>query len=379
MRCSLYCQVCSARFFGVSIFKKHLCSSEHVKKMKDIFPQGAISNFVPHVVFMDLKQAHAIEPVVGLSLLTLCFSPRLAMYLCHVCEQCVPLDRILNHIFSSEHCISYFSYTNPDVLSFSWIPQMIMKNILRPKLKQEGRKPDLQALQIFQLTEQLMDRLLNKTYSEVMQTLSENKNLFELFKDFQAKRITIQNYQNDTYRKQPLLGMQHIIECARVGPCESKHYLCTLCGLPVANHMIINHIISFDHIYSYFKAWHPSTLQSKLSYRNYNLFVPTILNFAKLAEKIHETQHASMKQVRLQPDEFQLVNFTCYSEALEKLESITKSSLKTSVTPGHKIEYDAVFSPPKPFPKSHNLLLRCQNCCHDFESMPYLKHLSQPR
>ncbi|XP_037549610.1 uncharacterized protein LOC119426122 [Nematolebias whitei] len=173
--------------------------------------------------------------------------------------------------------------------------------------------------------------------------------------------------------------MQHIIECARVGPCESKHYLCTLCGLPVANHMIINHIISFDHIYSYFKAWHPSTLQSKLSYRNYNLFVPTILNFAKLAEKIHETQHASMKQVRLQPDEFQLVNFTCYSEALEKLESITKSSLKTSVTPGHKIEYDAVFSPPKPFPKSHNLLLRCQNCCHDFESMPYLKHLSQPR
>lgn len=49
-----------------------------------------------------------------------------------------------------------------------------------------------------------------------------------------------------------LTGMQHLVECVCVGADEKKHYLCTLCGLTVGAHVIIKHVLSFDHIFWYF-------------------------------------------------------------------------------------------------------------------------------
>ncbi|XP_037831495.1 uncharacterized protein LOC108240646 isoform X2 [Kryptolebias marmoratus] len=369
---SLFKFVCSAKFFQMILLKEHLRSKEHLEKMKTIYPQAATAKceIIPNLVFVDPSKT-INQPVVGLSLVTLCFGAELSLYLCHVCEKCIPLNSILNHIFSEEHRINYFNYTNPNDLFFSWTPSMNIKRILQPKLKQEMDKMESQALQILNLPRKLLEMLKTKAYSEVMQTLSENSKLTELLKDLQPKRMTIQAYQNDSNRRHPLLGMQHIVECVRVGPRENRHYLCSLCCITVANHMIINHVLSFDHIHCFFKAWHPSTLLSKQSYRTYSSFSPMIFDVAKQSEKIHGT--ASIKQVSLQPNEFQSVDFTCYSAALKKLESITKSKLTACVTPGNKLECNAAIS----VSRKPECKLRCQDCNEIFDAISsYLRHLS---
>lgn len=65
-------------------------------------------------------------------------------------------------------------------------------------------------------------------------SISTKKILFSLFSDI------------------ALVGMQHLVECICVGPTEKRYYLCTLCQLTFATHMIIKHVLSFDHIHTYF-------------------------------------------------------------------------------------------------------------------------------
>ncbi|XP_041823085.1 uncharacterized protein LOC121628194 isoform X3 [Melanotaenia boesemani] len=376
MDCSLYCQVCRTDFPKVFAFKKHLLSLEHQLKMIDTFQKDTMrSGFIPTIVFVDPQTKSAInEPVVGLSLLTMCFSSTCtSFYLCHVCEQHCPVKNILSHIFSQDHYSNYFNYTNPNNLSFSWIAGMNMRAALRPKLR--GTE-DVLWLQMLQLPVNLVDQLNSKTYSEAMQILSENDRLIKLFEATQPKRTTIHAYQNSSSRKHPLLGMQHLVECICLGPGEKRHYLCTLCRLTVASHAIIKHVLSFDHIYCYFKAWHPSTLLSKESYRDYKFLAPMMLDFAKQTEEIHATRNASMKEVSLKPNEFKAVDFTCYTEALKKLESITKSSLTTNIEPGNRLEYHAAVTHPTSSVK-HKCKFCCQSCRHIYDSIfTYQKHLS---
>lgn len=49
-----------------------------------------------------------------------------------------------------------------------------------------------------------------------------------------------------------LVGLQHIIECVCSGNPTKAYYLCTLCKLSLPSLMIIKHVLSFDHIHSYF-------------------------------------------------------------------------------------------------------------------------------
>ncbi|KAM6903867.1 uncharacterized protein PEZ65_018686 [Lycodopsis pacificus] len=175
-----------------------------------------------------------------------------------------------------------------------------------------------------------------------MRTFSENETLLKLLEAVKPKRVMMQTYQRDSNREHPLLGMQHLVECICVGQTEKRHYLCTLCHLTLASHAIIKHVLSFDHIFCYFRAWHPRTMLAKESYKAYSpVFSSTMLNFAKQTEQIHGTANADMKQVSLEPAKFTSVNFTCYADALKELESIRKenkeSSLITSITPGNKL------------------------------------------
>ncbi|KAM6974349.1 uncharacterized protein LKV04_015993 [Tautogolabrus adspersus] len=284
------------------------------------------------------------QPILGLSLLTLCFSPetKIFFYLCHACEEkCLP-KHIAAHLSSSDHCSNYFNYTDPNVQSFSWIPGLDMRNILSQEITKETNKPETKQLRLLDLPADLLKKLNSCTYSEVIRSLSENDKLVKLLEAVKPKRTMIQTYQTDSNRKHPLLGMQHIVECICVGPTERRHYLCTLCKLTLAPHMIIKHVLSFDHIYCYFREWHPSTLLSKESYTDYTTLAIMILDLAKQTLEIHATTNRDMKQVRLEPDEFTSVNFTCYSDALDKLESITQkkkeSSLITVPTLGKKLE-----------------------------------------
>ncbi|RVE66550.1 hypothetical protein OJAV_G00108250 [Oryzias javanicus] len=341
MECSLFCQVCCSRFLKVNDFKKHLFSFKHKKEMGTLFPKSSFESS-------------------GLSMLTLCFSSlgKNSFYLCHVCEKVCSLHKILDHIFSEEHYSDFLSNTDPDVLNFSWIPNMDMAVCLFPKLKHnEG---NTSGLQILDLPRQLFEKLICKPYSEVMNTLNETGKLYKQLKDFQPKGTDIHTYQSDSNRKHPLLGMQHIVECIRAGPVEKKHYLCTLCTQTVAAHVIIKHILSFDHIYCFINKCHPHTLKSKNSYTDYKATASVMLDFARQMERNHGTT-STMKQVQLQPDEFESTNFSDYSEALKNLTSMKTDSFTMSVTPGKELESCAPCATPPSL--SHiKCTLLCQNC-----------------
>ncbi|XP_060914942.1 uncharacterized protein LOC132990618 isoform X2 [Labrus mixtus] len=374
---SLGCQVCCAKFRRMFEIKKHMCSKMHQTKMKEIFKKEKFNNFgFPSIVMMN-PQTHIEmkQPIVGLSLLTLCFSPELKIffYLCHVCEEkCFPKN-IVAHLSSSDHCSNYFNYKDPDVLSFSWIPGLDMRDILRHEITKVTNKPETRRLQLLDLPADLLKKLDSRTYSEVIRSLSENDKLVKLFKAVKPKRTMIQKYQTDSNRKHPLLGMQHIVECISVGPTERRHYLCTLCKLTMAPHVIIKHVLSFDHIYCYFREWHPSTLLSKESYTAHTTLTIMILDLAKQTLEIHATTNTDMKQVRLEPDEFTSVNFTCYSDALDQLESIRQkkkeNSLITVPTPGKKLESHSGLS-------LLSIQIYCQDCGSIFDHVsPFSSHL----
>ncbi|XP_022602859.1 uncharacterized protein LOC111223109 [Seriola dumerili] len=224
------------------------------------------------------------------------------------------------------------------------MPSMDMRAILRPQLTKEVKERGSGTLQMLDLPESLIKKLEASTYSEVMRALNENDKFLKLFEATNPNRMMIQTYQRDGNRKHPLLGMQHLVECICDGPPEKRYYLCTLCNITLATHMIIKHVLSFDHIFCYFKAWHPSTLLSKESYKDYtDSFTSMMRDFAKQTEEIHATANTDMKEVNLKPAEFPSVNFASFAEAWKKLECIMKenkgSSLITSIKPGNKLGY----------------------------------------
>ncbi|XP_026155855.1 uncharacterized protein LOC113126186 isoform X2 [Mastacembelus armatus] len=401
---SLGCQVCLTKFNRVSDLKGHVRSLAHRQKMKEVFREDVSkgSGLFPFIFFMDHRRKCDVnQPILGLSLLTLCFSPRshISFYLCHVCEEMCSSEKISRHLSSGDHCSNYFNYTDPNALSFSWIPSINMGEILRPQVTKELNERGQGTLQVLELPEQLLKELQENTYSGVMCRLSENNKLLKLLDATKPQRTMIQTYQRDSNRKHPLLGMQHLIECIGVGQPEKRYYLCTLCNLTLATHMIIKHVVSFDHIFCYFKAWHPSTLMSKECYIDYTQeFISTIYDFTKQTEEIYGSTNNDMKQVSLDPDKFTSVNFTCYAEALKKLESITKenngSSLITSIKPGQKLvergreedredkkreqDLNKHISNMKRTAVSKTSLykLRCQKCSYTFNNLfKYLKHL----
>nr|XP_046273008.1 uncharacterized protein LOC124074298 isoform X2 [Scatophagus argus] len=343
--------------------------------MEEVFQKDKFQEFgfFPSIIVVDLLVKQDRHPLIGLSLLTLCFSPETNafFYLCHACEEkCLP-DRIVGHLYSRDHCSNYFSYTDPNVLSFSWVPSMDMRVILRAEILREVKQSGPGQLQVLDLPDNLLKNLQRSTYLDVIRTLSDNDKLLKLIEAGKPKRMMIQTYQKDNHRKHPLLGMQHLVECICLGSAERRYYLCTLCKLTLATHMIIRHVLSFDHIFNYFKEWHPSTLMPKECYKDYSI----ILDFAKQSEEIHGT--ADMKQVQLKPPKFTSVNFTCYAKALKDLESIAdenkESSLIASVKPGNKLEPRTVSAPALELPYK----LRCQDCSVCFETaFQYFKHLS---
>ncbi|XP_069552171.1 uncharacterized protein [Brachyistius frenatus] len=361
------CQVCLVRLKGVIGLRRHMHSGPHRKKMKEFFPQDNVTDSgpMPYIIFMDSQKRHCFSGgITRLSLLTMCFGlkPRTAFYLCHVCEEKISLDKILNHFRPWSHHNNYFNYTDPNVLNLSWIPNKEARAVQLEKFTEEMNTIWAGRLQMLHLPETLLGNLKSKTYSEVMESLNENNKLLELFQVGQPKRMMIEMYQTDSNREHPLLGMQHIVECICSGPPEKRHYLCMLCSLTVSTNMIIRHILSFDHLFCYFKAFHPSTLKSKECYSrctDTDLF-NMMLDFSKQSESIHTTENTAIKQVSLEPAEFKSVKSKGYAEALKELESITKSHLTPSITPQKKLE------------ASYGL--HCQNCSNTFQSSTHYVH-----
>ncbi|XP_078146667.1 uncharacterized protein LOC139915865 [Centroberyx gerrardi] len=358
------CQVCNVKFRSVPEFKKHMHTKVHQQQMTEVFQKDVFKDpgYFPRIVVLDRFSKRDLQnPIIGLSLLTLCFSPEVPnmFYLCHVCEEKCSQEQILCHLFSADHYSNYYNYTDPNVLRFSWLPSMDMRRILRPEALKDTRDRGAEQLQMLDLPEKLFAAVEASSYSEAGKT----------------ERRTIQTYQRDPKRKHPLLGLQHLVECICAEQTEKRYYLCTLCHLTLATHKIIKHLLSFDHIFCYFNAWHPSTLLSKECYTNYtSFFIFMMLDFAKQTEEIHGA-FTDIKQVTLDPALFTSVDISCYAEALNKLESIRKerneSSLITSIKPGNKLAGHAVIT---------SYRLRCQGCNLIFGTVSqYVMHVRQDR
>ncbi|KAK5911292.1 hypothetical protein CgunFtcFv8_005482 [Champsocephalus gunnari] len=353
---NLGCQVCLTTSNYMFDLKTHIHSHGHVQNMIDVFQQDMFKGhgIFPFIELIKSRVRREITwPIIGMSL---CFSreSKTHFYMCHVCEEKFLSMRILSHLTSMDHHRNNFSYINPNALSFSWMPENQKKYFLRSELRESGNDEESTTgdLQLLELPGELFKQVEKSNYSEVARTLSEIENLPKMHEVFKEERMTIQTYLKDSKREHPLLGMQHLIECICVGQTEKRYYLCTLCNITLTPQGIIKHVLSFDHIFSYFKAWHPSTLSSKAYFNAYTKdFGSLMLNFAKQTEEIHGTANMDIKQVILEPTKFSSVNFTSYTEALKELESITKenngSSLMTIVKPGKKLVLKALESTPK--------------------------------
>ncbi|TKS88453.1 hypothetical protein D9C73_023117 [Collichthys lucidus] len=154
---------------------------------------SSVSGIFPSVKLVGAKAKCDSGTIIGLSLLTLCFSQETqnSLYLCHVCEEKVSSDRITSHVCSRDHCSNYFNYTDPNVLSFAWMPSMDMRVILQARLTKEEKEEGPGQLQMLDLPKDLLQKFERCIYSEVMGTLSENDKLVKLLEALkELKSIT---------------------------------------------------------------------------------------------------------------------------------------------------------------------------------------------
>ncbi|CAB1320671.1 unnamed protein product, partial [Coregonus sp. 'balchen'] len=345
----LACQDCGVKFDTIGSFKQHVRRKQHQQQVAELFQtdehQGQVY-FASILVLEHLgrKPTNDPHPIIGLCLVTLCVSPewRDTFYLCHVCEEKCGPGQIVDHLTSADHLSNYYSYTDPDVLSFSWMPSMDMSNCIRPLAVKEIDKNGPGVLRVLDMPKSVSVRLKRSGYSKVMQALTQTDRLAECIRADRPERMTIQEYHRDPNRKHPLLGLEHLVEYCCEGRGQRRSYLCQLCRLPVPSRIVIQHILSFNHLYWYFKACHPSTLLMKDCYKEYSCsFSSMILDLANQAQAISQSANKEIQRVVLEPAEFSSVEFV-YIAALRKLQTIRserkEGSLKTSITPGDKLE-----------------------------------------
>ncbi|XP_029587008.1 uncharacterized protein LOC115173231 [Salmo trutta] len=345
----LACQDCGVKFVTIGSFKQHVRRKQHQQQVAELFQtdeyQGQVY-FASILVleYLARKPTNTPHPIVGLYLVTLCVSPewRDTFYLCHSCEEKCGSGQIIDHLLSADHLSNYYSYTDPDVLSFSWMPNMDMLNLIRPLAVKEMDENGPGVLRVLDMPKSMSVKLKRSGYSKVMQALTQTDRLAECIRADRPERMTIQEYHRDPNRKHPLLGLQHLVEYCCEGHDQRRSYLCQLCRLPVPSRRVIKHTISFDHLYWYFKVCHPSTLLMKDCYKEYSCrFISMILDLANQAQDISQSANKEIQQVVLEPAAFSSVEFSVYTEALRKLQTIRRDlkegSLKTSITPGDKL------------------------------------------
>ncbi|KAL0962063.1 hypothetical protein UPYG_G00335220 [Umbra pygmaea] len=341
----LACQDCGVNFTTIGSFKQHVRGKEHQKRVAELFQTEEFHGQVHLSTILVLQYlastpTNTQKPVIGLCLVTMCLSTqgRESFYLCHACEENLNQSHIIDHLISTDHLINYYNYTDPDMLSFSWLPSTDMSNCLRPLAAKEMEKNGPGVLRVLNMPEKVFHDLKRSSYSKVMQALTHTDRLERCITADRPERRTIQEYHRDPNRKHPLLGLHSLVEYCCEGSNLRMSYLCQLCQLPVSFQRVIKHMLSFDHLYWYFKAYHPSTLLTKDTYVVYSCrFQSIMLDLANQAQEIGKSASKDIQRIVLEPEVFSSVP-SSYKEAMRKLESIREerkeACLKTRITPG---------------------------------------------
>ncbi|XP_037119600.1 uncharacterized protein LOC119130115 isoform X2 [Syngnathus acus] len=191
----LVCQVCFTKYKIFAEFKRHIFSKEHQKKMTQVFEtEGhSLPGKLPLIIIMD-RSFHQMtqHPILGLQLLTVCFSRGMdnVLYLCHVCEELVTGQDILEHINSSCHECNYYSFIDSI-------------NTERRKILKQANVDKVGPLKILNLPYWLTATYASSSYFQVMRWLSMFVQLPTLLEDVKPMLETEKEYQK-VHNKCPL-------------------------------------------------------------------------------------------------------------------------------------------------------------------------------
>ncbi|XP_053347596.1 uncharacterized protein LOC128518483 isoform X1 [Clarias gariepinus] len=342
----LICQNCNVQYEKIKDLKSHVRSYKHKQEVAKLF-QTAVHKgpvYFPMFIFLDyLRNPNQTDPIIGFDMVTMFITPEKigALYLCHVCEKALSTADVVEHLCSGQHYFNYFASTNPEFLRFAWLSDAF--SYLQSHATKEYNNKGPGSLRVYDLAKMVMRKCKKLHYHQVMAVLSKTDKLMEHIQAGIPRRKSIQEYITDPARANPLLGLNLFIEYSCPNNKGYCGYLCIVCKKNISANQSISHCISFDHIYWYLKAAHPTTLVSpKSSYSNYSTkFQKEILNLAKQAQTVCPSTEVQTVHVDLEC--FKVVKTSSFANALEKLKGIVKeknlSELNVSVTPGKRIMF----------------------------------------
>ncbi|XP_061678864.1 uncharacterized protein LOC133502257 isoform X4 [Syngnathoides biaculeatus] len=200
----LSCQVCLSKCKIFAEFKRHISSKGHQKKMAEVFEtEGhSFSGKLPHIIVMDRAIQKTIhQPLLGLQLLTVCFSQGVAnvVYLCHICQETVLHHKILEHLKSGGHEFTYYSYPDANMLEISWIPsEEVRVNPGMRKMLEHSNISGVGPLKMLNLPYRLISNFEKYSYFEVMDALALYEKLPTLLKDVKPKKVPVHEQQEDS-------------------------------------------------------------------------------------------------------------------------------------------------------------------------------------
>ncbi|XP_066529823.1 uncharacterized protein [Hoplias malabaricus] len=350
----LTCQNCHKRYKTMKDFKAHVRSYSHKQQVALLFKTALHKGpvFLPMLVVLDhLRVPDERNPLIGLDMVTFCITPEKcgAFYLCHVCEEQLSSQHIMDHLFSFEHYFKYLAYSNPEFLHFAWLKDSF--SYLQTSALKENRANGPGTLRVFELPKMMLKKGKKLTYQQVMEMFSKTETLTESVQAQRPKRKTLQDYITNPARTNPLLGLNFLLEYSC--PENEWHcgYLCILCKKKLPATESISHCISFDHVYYYLEEAHPASLECpKSSYTHYSYsFHKKIFYLANQAQK--ENPPGEIQCVHLDSSCFKEIVFSNYTSALDKLQlkrqERNQSEFTASVVSGERISYtqEAAASP----------------------------------
>lgn len=121
-----------------------------------------------------------------------------------------------------------------------------------------------------------------------MQPVSGKSQLFE----------SLKAYLNKSNRLQPIIGLNSIIECVKVGKQNREPlYWCKVCVCQLSKADIRNHILGSHHRFNYIKAWHPHLVSGWQEKSHLSEMAWPLMEIAKTVERDEGPGDAQLLEV----------------------------------------------------------------------------------
>ncbi|KAM7373139.1 hypothetical protein PAMP_008018 [Pampus punctatissimus] len=237
------------------------------------------TGFLPCIVVIDPLKHGIKHPIIGLSLLTVCFSPQLStfFYLCHVCEEKCSPDNILSHLSSGDHSINYFMLD---------LPVKLLKQC-ETSTYSEGLSLVVTCLSTQVQTEPIyVCFACEDSFSQsfLQQHLDTRKHLIQTL-ILDVPSWIIGDLDPPSFSKGRQFLVMHDV-------CVKQHqftaFLCLLCKTRVSDDECYAHLFKWEHVATFLRCFHPGSLNASTENAE------TLLDLAKQAACIHPVSHVQV-------------------------------------------------------------------------------------